>query len=293
MYEDWFHLEHPNTQHDGEERPSISHLFRSSYAILDGAIQEHNPSHVYALFSGGHDSVCSTYVASQHPRFSGVVHINTGIGIEQTRQYVRDLCAERQWPLLELHPPQKTYRDIVLKEGFPGSAVHTICYTVLKERALDKLIRERKQGRNDRIILVAGIRKQESARRKKNVNVSPSRREGTRVWVNPIIDWMATDRLPFMEHFGLPRNRVVDLLHMSGECLCGAFASPGERAQIAEWFPETEQVIQDLEAEAAAAGVPCRWGKSPPPWWVQGKAGQMNFLPLCVGCADRGDNNGE
>ena len=34
---------------------------------------------VYALFSGGHDSLCSTFIASRHPLFQGVVHLNTGI----------------------------------------------------------------------------------------------------------------------------------------------------------------------------------------------------------------------
>ena len=60
--------------------------------ILDVAIRRHKPVNVFAMFSGGHDSVCAAHVASQRPEFSGCVHINTGIGIEKTREFVRLTC---------------------------------------------------------------------------------------------------------------------------------------------------------------------------------------------------------
>lgn len=52
---------------------------------------DYEPSAVYGLFSGGHDSLCSTHIASTMPNFKGVVHANTGIGIEETREFVRDV----------------------------------------------------------------------------------------------------------------------------------------------------------------------------------------------------------
>lgn len=267
----------------------------AAYELLDGAIQEHRPSHVFALFSGGHDSVCSTYVAAQHPRFSGVVHVNTGIGIEETRGYVRDLCRTRGWPLLDLHPPDWTYRDMVLNEGFPGPAAHGYAYSWLKERALAKLVREHKSGTHDRIALVTGIRKQESQRRSISAKVQPVWRQKARLWIAPLFDWQAVHRLPFMAAHGLPRNRVADILHFSGECLCGAMKKQQERGLLKAFFPAAERQISDLEAEAAAAGTPCKWGERPPRWWLAKKRGQLalwNDLrpgPLCAGCDGGGE----
>lgn len=78
------------------------------------------PSSIFALFSGGHDSLCSTALAAKHPSFTAAVHINTGIGIAATREFVRETCAERGWPLIEMHPDAKTYRDLVIEKGMPG-----------------------------------------------------------------------------------------------------------------------------------------------------------------------------
>lgn len=261
------------------------------YDVLDDAIKAHQPTHVFALFSGGHDSVCSTFLASQHPRFSGVVHVNTGIGVEETRQYVRNLCLARHWPLLEMQPPAKTYRDIVLDPawGFPGPAAHRYIYTWLKERAIRQLVREHKRRSGDRILLVSGMRRDESAKRQAEAEVV--HRDGAQVWVNVIYDWSALERLPFMEREGLPRNRVVDLLHFSGECLDGSKAAPGERQLLRDFFPATDKAISDLEAEAAEAGVPaCRWGHRPPKQSPQGALvlpELESYLPLCVGCPAR------
>ena len=57
--------------------------------VLDQAIAACKPKAVFGLFSGGHDSLTATYVASQHSAFTAAVHINTGIGIEATREFVR------------------------------------------------------------------------------------------------------------------------------------------------------------------------------------------------------------
>ena len=38
---------------------------------------------------------------------------------------------------------------------------------------------------------------------------------------------------------------------MSGECLCGAYANVGERAQLDEWFPDDLSLIRELEHELA------------------------------------------
>ena len=52
----------------------------------------------------------------------------------------------------------------------------------------------------------------------------------------------------------LPRNEVADHLHMSGECLFGAFARPRELEMIRMFYPDVVAVVDELEVEVAAAG---------------------------------------
>lgn len=57
-------------------------------------------------------------------------------------------------------------------------------------------------------------------------------------------------------------NEVTDFLHMSGECLCGAYAHPGELQEIEMWYPAVAAEIRALEKEAAERGIPqCTWGR--------------------------------
>jgi hypothetical protein len=49
----------------------------------------------------------------------------------------------------------------------------------------------------------------------------------------------------------VPMNQVTEMLHMSGECLCGSFAHTGELDEIEMWYPDVAKQIRDLEAEIA------------------------------------------
>jgi 3'-phosphoadenosine 5'-phosphosulfate sulfotransferase (PAPS reductase)/FAD synthetase len=247
---------------------------------VQDAIKQEQPSHIFALFSGGHDSLCSTHLVSAHSRFAGVVHCNTGIGIEQTREFVRQTCEDQGWPLLELRPDRFTYRDLILGangyHGFPGGPrSHMRFYYYLKQRQIDAVVREHKTGPKDRIGLVTGIRKSESDRRMAGAFAEYVHRKGAQLWLNPILDWTQADKNAYMEEWDLPRNEVVDVLHRSGECLCGAFTRKGEFREIEIFYPEAAAQIRELEDEAGDF-----WGRR----GEREKPDQLDFLPMCVGC---------
>lgn len=251
-------------------------------AVIDEAVAEHRPSKVFAAFSGGHDSLVAAHIASRHPRFSGAVHINTTIGIEETREFVRQTCRRYGWPLQELYPPPgDTYEDIILGHGMPGPNAHLFTYIRLKERAIRSLIRENKDGTEDRIVLVTGVRSAESKRRMGSVK--PIDRDGALVWVAPCHDWGSAEREDYIDSQGLPRNPVVANLHMSGECLCGAYAHPGELDEVGFFYPAVAARIRHLERAAAEHGLPCKWGERPP----GSGSGVTRNMPLCVGCEQR------
>lgn len=256
---------------------------------LTGALERYNPVACFALFSGGHDSLVSTHIAMQHPAIQAVVHVNTGIGIEQTRQFVRDICARFGWLLLEYRAEDhgQYYERIVLENGFPGPGQHHKMYARLKERALRALKRDYAPRQN--MLLVTGIRRQESVKRMGIAR--PIQYQGSYIWTAPIVEWSADDCDAYMQQHGLPRNRVKDQLCISGECLCGAFARRGEMAELKAHYPEVHARIKALEARCQQAGVWHRWGSGgPPKWYRQEQAGQQVFMPLCSSCLAEQDS---
>lgn len=48
-------------------------------------------------------------------------------------------------------------------------------------------------------------------------------------------------------------NPVVEMLEMSGECLCGAFVNRGERRMIQLFYPEVHHYFLCLEAKVSVA----------------------------------------
>ena len=94
----------------------------------------------------------------------------------------------------------------------------TPCTTWLKQRQVRRLVAEHKQHRHDRIVLVTGIRLQESERRMAAAISVPVRRSGAQVWVSPILVWSKRECHDYIRHRGSSATQVVDLLHRSGEC---------------------------------------------------------------------------
>lgn len=119
-------------------RPTCRELFTEDFdyegeaaTILENAIAEYKPAKVFAMFSGGHDSLCCSHLASRASRFDGCVHVNTQVGVEETRDFVRATCKEHGWPLREMLPPQPPFRD---KHGKPWGVKGETAYEAICKR---------------------------------------------------------------------------------------------------------------------------------------------------------------
>jgi 3'-phosphoadenosine 5'-phosphosulfate sulfotransferase (PAPS reductase)/FAD synthetase len=264
-------------------RAPLAALIQEAHGIVDGAMtrfihdEQKKLTATYVLFSGGNDSTVLTHLMRN--RANAAVHINTGIGIEQTREFVRATCKEWGLPLIEEYPPKGCdYRTLVLDQGFPGPGHHYKMYQRLKERALRNVRRGIvKRGRSERVMFLAGRRRQESQRR---MNIPDLEREGSVIWVSPLVNWSALNITDYLSLHEIKRNEVAQLLHMSGECLCGAFAKPKELDEIALWFPEVARGIHELEEEVRKAGhQKCKWG-----WGAGGSRDNAMSGPLCSSC---------
>lgn len=307
----------PKAASEDSKARTLDEAIHRTYDILDEALEAHpETAGVYWLFSGGNDSVIVGHLMMGE--YNGVLHVNTGTGIPATTQYVHDVAKAWGDTLHELHP-KNSYEDLVLGKviastgpnagtrpvwkGFPGPVGHKVMYRHLKDEPLMRFRREtlgdqtrlpRKERK--KVIYLGGMRWGETERRFRNAEaIDP---DGSIVWVSPIVHWTDAHMVEYRsrhrcqqdhEHAkhrlcfdrALPLNEVTEHIHMSGECLCGAYAKPGELDEIGFFYPETAAKLRALEQRVAAAGIPaCRWGQKPP--------GQTNGTAagrLCSSCA--------
>jgi len=270
-----------------------------SQEIITKAITDHKPYAIVTMFSGGDDSLTAYHVAKAlKVPVTHLMHGVTGTGIPETTRFARKIGEQSGLNYIEANAGN-AYEDYILRKGFfgVGRVAHDYAYHNLKAQpfrtALSKEIRHRKRGRN--ILLINGARWQESANRKrlKNQSIRVDAHTPSNIWVNIINDWSKKDCRNFLE--SQERNPVTDLLHRSGECLCGTMQRPfGEtRKEISFWFPKWGQWLNDLEGQACKRGFCWGWGEDLPPdiserkrREKQIKNGQLefSFTPLCQSC---------
>ena len=265
------------------DRPSQQISFipaRVPEEVIAEAREGENVLVSYCLFSGGNDSTVVAHRCKDH--YEALVHIDTGTAVPGVRDFCEEFAAWLGKPLIVYTTPPDEYRRIVmgsdklrkggkpdLAMGFPGPAMHGTCYTRLKERQVEALVRETKRAHPDndryaRVLLLTGLRRAESARRKGRAEIT---RKGAQIWCNPLIDWTARDMWDYRDlHMqDAPMSDVAALLHRTGECNCGAYAAPGEREELQAIYPEWfNTTIAVLEQEARDAGLSsCVWGGKP------------------------------
>lgn len=205
----------------------------------------------WVLFSGGHDSLVATHLAMSMGLADAVLHVDTRTGIPENQDFVREFCDEHDYPLRVVRSPITLYEFATGFEdhgpwGFPGPAMHNVAYRWLKERPLRKVAKES----DGKPIFQTGVRKHETDRRFRNVKgqVVTDRFE----FRAPIAAYTKTDVEDYIDRHNLARNPVVEPIHRSGECFCGAYAARDEelidlRANYpkhADWLERMEKRVQ-------------------------------------------------
>lgn len=222
---------------------------------------------IVTMFSGGDDSTVLAHIMRERTDYFG--HANTGIGIEATREFVRKTCAEWGVPLIERSPlPHRSYEAYVRSQGFPGPGRHDFVFNRIKGSPFEQIAATLVQNPyRERVLFVAGRRFFESSRRISR-KIPLSERKYSTVWVSPLRGWTTADLQTYRRRFpDVPHNQVAADIGMSGECLCGAFAHPGELDQLRSYAPAADAVaeIDRLAELASAAGLSrklCTWGRA-------------------------------
>ena len=228
--------------------------------ILQIAIKDWNRDSFYVAYSGGKDSgIALDMVVKLYPKyFKGVVFVNTGIATDATINFVKEFCNKRNYPLFVLCPEEVirkkqdgliySYENLVLKYGFPTQGGHLMTMLWLKYWPMRQFIEGRiKKG--ERPCLISGIRKKESARRLHNKNSSATaiNQDNKMIFVKPIY---FKDNNWVMKYFienDIKRSPVYETLHISGDCLCGCFATREEAKLLQMFHPEVFEKIKNIE----------------------------------------------
>jgi len=252
----------------------VAALIDQAWQIVDLALTTHQRGRRIVarcvMFSGGNDSTVGAHLFRDYA--SHLLHADTGTGVAETQQYVRETAEAWGIPLVIRQSPD-TYRDLVLGRiptaypgGFPGRGGHGVMFTRLKERAWDLMRREDVRAHRTRELRVflSFRRRAESERRMQAGQVPLSQHDGSVVWISPLANWTKLDMNTYRLMTGdVPVNQVSDHLHMSGECLCGAYGTRAELGPLEAFYPEAADNLYRLEHDAAAAGIDgptARWG---------------------------------
>jgi len=223
--------------------------------ILDKAIDK-NLTDFYVGYSGGKDSgIALDIVAKNYPdNFKGVLFINTGIATNATVNFVNDYCKQKSYPLFIIKPEQVTkkngeiysYENLVLRYGFPKSAFHTSTMFHLKYFPMRKFVNDRIRD-GEKPCIISGVRKFESKRRMQKFNEYLY--NDHKLWFCSPIFYKSNDWVMryFIEN-DIKRSPVYNTLHLSGDCLCGAFAKKEELKLLQMFHPEVFTEIKRLES---------------------------------------------
>ena len=198
----------------------------------------------WALLSGGKDSTLAALEMSKKDLLDGVVYIDTGIGLKETREYVEELSLRFEWDL-KIFKGYTSYDTYVLKHGFPTPSGHSQIMHILKLDAVRRFISWHKKEKGEIPLIFSGVRSSESDRRSRW-----ARRfqfyQGA-FWDCPVFH--LTDEKVWEMHYKyhIPINSAYGTIGKSGDCLCGAFGNLTEKKIIEKFYPYLSDHISHLE----------------------------------------------
>jgi hypothetical protein len=207
---------------------------------------------IHCFFSGGRDSALACYIAKRAADAGGwqfrLVHIDTTIGIKQTREYVRRY-AEWLGAELVVIRPERTFKEYAAQIGMWPSLYpqrYRWCYRELKLKPLTKYLHENyRQGD----LVVIGVRKDESDYRFMFYNnVFFTKDYGgvkAKVWA-PLLYVDEPILVQLLGRFNIPQSPVWRF-GFSGECLCLAGMPEWEIFLILRNFPEEREALLEVD----------------------------------------------
>jgi phosphoadenosine phosphosulfate reductase len=213
---------------------------------------------VYVMFSGGKDSLATLDLAVKALGREGVeaLFIDTGIATPGLRDYVVDV-AGRYGVKLNVVRPEHDFFELVSRAGFPMIR-YRWCKDYLKMRPLKRFVREA-EGRHGSILLVTGLRRDESWMKARGSKFYRHPRLGTDVYA-PIFEWSGEQVREYIRREGLPENPLYRVYGKAYDCWCTVFKSPADFALLALNRPDFFAKFVEAEAKLRSGGSALYYG---------------------------------
>jgi 3'-phosphoadenosine 5'-phosphosulfate sulfotransferase (PAPS reductase)/FAD synthetase len=240
-------------------------------AIINDLETIHKRTKFYSLFSGGKDSMSTTHWLDSIGKLEAVVHIKTNIGLQMTTDFVEEVCEKQGWKLHIIEPnPKFTYASHVLQYGFPLAGFHRLIMGKLKYKTMRDfaLSIDRKNH-----CLISGVRKFESVRRMGNYPYPIQ--EDSVLWFGcPMFYKSSEETYRYVHENNLTISPAYSKgLGTSGECMCGSFATGGEKQMIRRLDSKLADYIEWLEDGITRFGS--KEAKRYPKWGDQSRMSDL------------------
>ena len=236
--------------------------------------------------------MCTASILSKQGRLAGCVFLDTKIAATDTRPFVERLCGDQGWELRVFEAPV-SFEILVGRYGFPrGPVGHRWAYGALKERPL-RAAATALAVEGETLTFASGVRVGESDRRRLTVKLGTGRYRDRGFDITaPIADWTTPEVYAHLKENDLPLAPAYAPLGISGDCLCGAFASKDEAAAILQTYPDVAARIRRLEESVAGrfAFPRDRWGSVRTRGGFRALSGQRTLEGIVCGgdCASGG-----
>lgn len=223
----------------------------SAHKILSKALALHKPSLIILSFSGGYDSMVSSHIATQwakqHAHSTNVITISadTLISADGWRDFVTNTAKQLGFPRFAIHNTDhfEKWASRMIESGYVyRESQHRINFYYLKQVVFRKLVQQYKKYRTDRIMFVNGVRRAESSARQHRPEIA---RQGSGVFVNPILYWSDLEVEQYRIAHDMPINPFYDTIGNSGDCLCN-WHTHFKKETIQHHAPQTWQKIEPI-----------------------------------------------
>lgn len=215
------------------------------------------PEGYYVAFSGGKDSiVIKDLVLRAGVKHDIHYHVTT-VDPPEVLRFIREFHPDVEW-----HRPQLTMWQLIVKKRMPPTRQVRYCCEYLKER-----------GGAGRFV-ATGIRWAESNRRARRGLIETCKRDSTRRFIHPIIDWSNADVWAYTKERGLPYCCLYDEGFDRIGCIMCPMAEK-RRHQDAERWPQYKRAyiraFQKMVDKRITDGLPTEWrtGQEVYDWWMQ------------------------